>query len=180
MRYFFAYLLISSLVFTPLLLAATPDAPKFNPNPSVEGGEDKFDHGKFREVKDAVKSAIEHVAKKLGGEEYNEGKMKAFVAETSKILESLRVEYPNIQYAVMGDNNINAALFVKGHMFLSTTVEYRDEKDSITWEFTTMFGPNMIDFYSTVMDGKPKTFEDYYHYNHLEKKVKTDDGHKDS
>lgn len=181
MRYFLSYLLIVGLILTPIIYAHS-EQPKFNPNPKVTAeGEDKFDHGRFFEVKDAVKTAIEYSAKRYGGEEYNEEKLKGFVADTSKILDSLKAEYSTIEYAVIGDPEINApGLLERGNMFVTTVVEYKDEKDSVIWEFQTVFSINAVDFYVVVQDGKPKSFDDYYHYNHLQKKVKKDDGHKDS
>jgi hypothetical protein len=128
------------------------------------------DHSKYRQVKDAVKSVLVHVAKKHGGETYDEGKLAAFVAETSNILASVKKEYPNIEYSVAGDKNINAPdVMQKGFMFVSTILEYKDDTGTISWEFPTVFGVNEVSFYSVQLDGTPKKFEDYYRWEHMKK-----------
>lgn len=185
MKFFITYLTVFGLMFASALQYAFSNEsplPKFNPNPNVTAeGDEAFNHGQFFEVKEAAKTAIEYTAKKYGGETYDHGKLKGFIADTTNLLASLKKEYPTIEYAVVGDTEVNSMeILQKGNMFVTTVVEYKDEKDTITWEFQTVFSPNAIDFYVTLYDGKPKSFEDYYHYNHLQKKVKTDDGHKDS
>ena len=128
------------------------------------------DHSKYRQVKDAVKSVLVHVAKKHGGETYDEGKLKAFVSEASLILASVKKEYPNIEYSVAGDTNINTQKAMeKGFMFISTIIEYKDETGTISWEFPTVFGVNEVSFFSVQLDGTPKKFEDYYRWEHMKK-----------
>jgi hypothetical protein len=133
------------------------------------------DYSVFRQVKDAVQEVLVFTAKKYGGESYDMGKLQGFVADTSKILASVEKEYPNTKFAVMGDATINTPETLgKGFMFVTTIVEYGDKKGTIQWEFNTVFGVNEINFYSVQMDGKPKSFDDYNHWNHLSRRPKED------
>jgi len=131
--------------------------------------EDK-DHAKYKQVKDAVKTVLVHVAKKYGGETYDEGKLAGFVSDVNTILASVQKEYPNMKYSVAGDPIINTQKAMeKGFMFISTIIEYKDEVGEVSWEFPTVFGINEVSFFSVQLDGTPKKFEDYYRWEQMKK-----------
>ena len=133
------------------------------------------DFSVFRQVKDAVQTVLVHVAKKYGGETYDLGKLNAVVAETNKILTTVKKEYPNVDFTVIGDQAINAPdAMQKGFMFVTTVIKYQDQKGTIQWEFNTVFGINELNFYSVQLDGKPKTFDDYNRWQHMKKTIHED------
>jgi hypothetical protein len=91
------------------------------------------------------------------------------------LLADVKKEYPTLEYAVVGNTEINAPeQMAKGFMFVTTAIEYRDEKSTIQWEYNTVFGVNEVNFYSVQVDGKPKRFEDYYKWNELRKIIEED------
>jgi hypothetical protein len=144
-------------------------APYYTHTTAAQETEDK-DHAKYRQVKDAIKTVLVHVAKKYGGETYDEGKLAGFISEANKILATVQKEYPNIAYSVAGDKDINTPkVLEKGFMFISTIIEYKDEVGTILWEFPTVFGVNEVSFFSVQLDGTPKNFEDYYRWEHMKK-----------
>jgi hypothetical protein len=158
----YLYALIVGLVFTGLI------APYYTH--SLAQQPEDFDHGRYREVKDAVQTVLVYVAKKYGGETYDEGKLKGFASDTAKLLASVKKEYPEMDYSIIGDQIINAPeQMAKGFMFVTTLIQYKDEKSSIQWEFNTVFGINEVNFYSVRLDGTPKSFDDYYHWNEMRK-----------
>lgn len=151
----YLYTLLLSVIFSATVFAQEPE---------------DFDHSKYRQVKDAVQTVLVYVAKKYGGDTYNEGKLKGFVADTAKLLASVKKEYPEIEYSVVGDQIINAPeQMAKGFMFVTTVISYKDEKSSIEWEYNTVFGINEVNFYSVQLDGTPKSFDEYYHWNQMRK-----------
>lgn len=154
----YLYTLLLSVIFSTAVFAQEPP--------------EDFDHSKYRQVKDAVQTVLVYVAKKYGGDTYNEGTLKGFVADTAKLLASVKKEYPAIEYSVVGDQIINAPeQMAKGFMFVTTVISYKDEKSSIDWEYNTVFGINEVNFYSVRLDGTPKSFDEYYHWNHMKKVV---------
>jgi hypothetical protein len=121
------------------------------------------DWSKFYQLKNEVKKAIETVSITNADSPYNtDESVKPLMVQFAAHFEDLKRRYP-VDFNIIGSRPTEKQ---QGRPKLVVTVvaKYKDQLGEITWGFNIFFFDERVEFYSSVDDGKEKSFEDLYNY----------------